>query len=250
MAEIDKTNVAKEGDINPELGDSIPNHWLDQASVELKAGFREVQIMRGGELTTIHIFHPSVGDEMSLSQIYTRKYNELFKDDGYMTRKELKKKLIERGAINLEDDKKINTINDSMRKVIEEINLLMVENQIPPKKRIEKLKKKYYELRDELFEITRTQTEHYINCIENIAEQEQTFAKMAMCIKDKDNKPIWDSVETLYKETDRAFVNNLITEASLYWNGLSREVLDDLPGVIESLHRGETSENLPENNGS
>lgn len=250
MAKVDKIHVPKEGEVIPELGDEIPNYWLDRATAELKAGFRTAELLRNGELQKFTIAHPSVGQEMELSSIYTKKYNELFKQEGYMTRKELRKALVKRGTIDVEDDKRIEEINKSMKKVIEEINLLIVESEITPVSRVKKLKDKYFELRTELFELTHSQTEHFINCIENISEQLQTFHKMVMCVKKVDGTPVWESLEKLYEETDRIFVSNIITEASLYWSGLSREVLDDLPGVLESIHRGETLESLPEKDGS
>lgn len=250
MAEVDKVHVPEEDETNPQLGDDIPNHWLEKASTELKLGYREIETLRKGEIKKFRIAHPSVGQEMELNNVYTNKYNELFGKPGFMTRKELRKKLLERGTLDPDDEKRMDAVNASMKSTIEEINLLITENDVPPKKRIEKLKKKYYSLRTELFDLTHAQTEHFVNSIENIAEQLQTFHKLVMCVKDVEGKPIWDSVEQLYDETDRTFVGTLITEGSLYWNGLSREVLDDLPGVIESVHRGETSENLQEENGS
>lgn len=250
MSEIDSGNITVEGEVEPKLGDIVPTNFLDKASAELKAGYREVSISRNGKPFIIRIEHPSIADELRINREYTNKYNELIKDGSSLTKKELENELKKRKVITSLDEERVNQLTNSIKKIIEDYNLYLTSNNKPSQKKMDQLRSQYYELRDKLLEANRELNEHYINSIESIAEQYQSFLKMTLCIKDIDGKPIWASLEELLNEKyDRLFVSQCIQESQLFWSNISREILYDLPGVLEGLHRGGSLENLPEKSG-
>ena len=245
--EIDSANITKSGDIEPKLGDEIPQHFLDRASAELKLGYRDVVVSRNGKPLTIRIEHPSISDELKISQAYASKYNELIRDGNSFTKKELENELKKRGVVTIIDEQKVTQLTDSLKKIIEDYNLYLTSNNKPSKKKMEQLRSQYYELRDKLLLVNSELNEHYINSIESIAEQYQYFLKMVLCIKDVQGLPIWNNLEDLLNEKyDRVFVSQCIQESQMFWSNISREMLYDLPGVLEDIHRGGSSESLLE----
>ena len=236
---IDKTSTPKDGDIDPKLGDEIPVNYITKAIAELKAGYREVKTLRHGEPFVIKITHPSLGQEMELARVSTDKYNELLSTKGYRTRKQLEKELRDRGSITAVDDKRIEDISKSLTTCLEEYNLAITERTMSDED-LNELRKRYYSTRDKLFELHGEKSVHFINSIESICEQWQGFYKMVFCLKDQEDKQIWNSIDELLSETDRSFLSDMITESQMFWSGLSKEVLD-LPRVLDSM-RGDASE--------
>ena len=248
MSEIDKAHTTKEGETEPVLGDIIPNRYLDKANAELKSGFREASILRNGELFIIRVFHPTVQDELNINNRYSSIFNKLMKTDGFMLNKEIENELRKRGVITTLDDAKMEQLQKSLKSIIENYNLIVSEGKTS-KKKLDSLRKEYYELRDRLFDHNRKMNEHYVNSIESAAEQDSTFLKMCLCIKDVNNKSVWNSIDELYAEKDRALVSQCIQEGTMFWSNISREVLYSLPDVLDELHRGASLENSQEADG-
>jgi hypothetical protein len=240
---IDKANVTTDGQVDPKLGDEIPENYITKAIAELKAGYRLCKTLRQGEPFVVKITHPSLGQEMELARVYTDKYNELLSTKGYRTRKQLEKELRDRGSITAFEDKKIEEISKSLTKAIEEYNFAIADNT-KTEEELEVLRKEYYSTRDKLFALHGEKSAHFINSIESICEQIQGFHKMVFCIKDESGNKIWNNIDELLNETDRGFLSDMISESQMFWSGLSKEVLD-LPRVLDSM-RGESLEKSPE----
>lgn len=248
--EIDKLNVPSEDEVEPKLGDKIPENYLDKATAELKSGYREIDISRNGSIFSIRIENPSIGDELKINKEYTKKFNELVRDGTYFTKKEIENELKKRGVITAIDETKTIQLNKNIQKLIEDYNLYLTSNSKPSDKKMKEMRSQYFEMRDKLFEHNRVMNEHFANSIESICEQYQTFLKMVLCIKDSKGNPIWNSIEDFYNEKiDRLFISQCIQESQMFWSGIGREVLYDLPGVLENMHQGGTLENSQEVDG-
>lgn len=226
-------------------GEPIGQDVLDKAEEEIKKGYREIEVkdFRGVD-SKIRIYFPNIGQQTEISSYYSQVYNNLFKkNDGLLTRKQMEKMLKQKGIWTDEDEAYIKTLRDSLVDI--EVSIMSeLRKKDYRESYIKSGQEKYIEKRDELIRTITTREHFFSQTIESKAEEEANMLKLALCVKFADGTPVWNSLEHLKTSGSDKAILEIITEAQYLWNGLSKEVLQRLPG--SDLYRGADLEQLQE----
>lgn len=219
--------------IEPKLGDPIPEEWLSKAENEMKAKFRSITLdeFKGNKNVELHIYHPTPGDDSIAGTIYSKAHNRLIKDPDLLTNSQMKKLLEERNLWGKEQEDALQAIRDQMR----DIELSVAHMRVKPpynKATMLRLRTKWFELRDKLQELNLQRESYYSNTVEGLAEEEKIKSKLSLCVKYPDGKKVWNSITELDQEEDKTNLMTLMQEAVLFWMGLSQEIIRDLPAKI------------------
>jgi hypothetical protein len=70
------------------------------------------------------------------------------------------------------------------------------------------------------------------NALEYRVDEYVTALKLIACVTDADNVKIWNHIDDLSNEIDRAFLNKILTEALYFWAGWTPDFFERLPGEI------------------
>lgn len=232
---------------------------------EVIKGYKEVEIKKHGK---VRIYRPSfliteAGDKI---EAYTKSKLIRDKENYYMLSEQLKQEYIDRGLWSEEKEANMNfywrqivlikneqynelnsdykmesagswiedkdqDLKDACRDAYlaigsGEIDIITVKKYKDLRfAKMEEYRKKYKELRD-------ISTEFYNHSIEAFANYEKHAYFCAMCIKNEQDQPIWNTVDLLKQEEPEVF-QEAIFELMKFYNGIDRE---EMQGFFDALH--------------
>lgn len=219
--------------IEPRLGDEIPKDWIKKAEKEIKAKYREVILdeFRDKKDVRIHIFQTTSGVDGKSTDAYARAFNRLIDDPTLKTRKQMENLLSSRGIWGEDQEKQIESIRESMRDV--ELSVAkMRKNKKYNRATMNRLRKSWMDSRSEITDLLSEKNAFLANTVEGRAEEEEVKVKLFLCVKNPDGTLVWNTIEELNDETDKVSVVRLVSEAMLFWAGLTQEIIDYLPTEI------------------
>lgn len=218
----------------------IPNEVLARAEEEIRKNYREIKLpkFRGEKDFIIRIFLPNIEEQNLIADYQSRVFNDLLATETNMkTKKEMSKILKQRGIWTDEDDALVESLRAKMNNI--EIEMLKEKGKKNFNAKLaESYKKQYEETRNNLIEKIIEQENYFSHTIDKKAETKATLYKAFLCVKDKENKQVWKTIEELGKENNNSGVVTILTEANFFWSGLSREVLDMLPEKLFEVPSG------------
>lgn len=229
-------------------GKVIPKEIVDKAERELKQNYREIKTQfKDVEDFTVRIYLPNVDVQTKLADYYAEEYNKiLMSKSEIVPKKKMEQILLDKGVWTKIDEDKINSLRTQHTNI--EVELLKERGKHKPsKKRIEGLKLEYESSKTNLIEKIMEKETFLSQTVEARAESKAEVLKMVLCIKDSEDKQLWDTIDDVGKETNTSGIINIMTEARYFWGGLSREVLELLPEKLFDVSSGANdSENSQE----
>jgi len=236
------TKVAKK-EVEPRLGDEIPEDWLKKAEKEIKSQYRLVTLdeFRDDKEVDIHIFQTTSGVDSKATDAYAKAFNRLIDDPDLKTRKQMEATLKNKGIWGEEQEKEVEGLRDDMRATELDVAGLH-KKKTYNKATMNRLRTTWMEKRARITELITEKTSFLANTIEGRSEEEEVKVKLSLCVKYPDGTLVWNSVEELNNEINKFAVIRLVNEAMLFWSGLTQEIIDYLPA--EMFGGEETSENL------
>lgn len=225
---------------------NTPETILKAAEQSLILGYKEYtipqyQIGDKIEPLNVHIKHPDQDVDLLVAEAYTQKYNELLKNDNYMTWDEMKINLNKRGIWTDNDEKKYINSDTILRDAALKLGIWSIKNNLDKKgrskseeKTFQERKQEYDRIDNEIMNLNLKRYGFYRNSIEGQSTEYANYYKFVYCILvEKDGKWIrlWNSLEDFRNETsfNRNKITELSTMAYAFWAGISTEVLNDLP---------------------
>ena len=233
-------------EVEPKLGDEIPQTWLDKAQKEINSEYRTVIVdeFRGKKDVELRIFQPDPGVDSEAQDAYAKTYNRLLKDPDLLTRKQVEKIMKDKDIWGEVQQNRIDKLTEDMRGI--ELTVAKMRKKGNwNKASMNKLRISWKKKRTEINGLSAEKINVLANCIEGRAEEEEIKVKLFLCVKDSENNLVWSSLDELNKETNRIVLARLINDSILFWSGLTQEIIDELP--VKLLFDGEKiSENLQE----
>jgi hypothetical protein len=213
--------TAQEGDVPAEI-------VMDKSSeieIELKRGYREFNINgRKGK-----IYFPSIGDDLEINHTYSRSYTIYLQIEGLMLEYELKDIYSKRGVWTEADEEKVTELQneiDSKKEDIIEANKDEELNELEKMQKVIELRKEHNALIREI-NILQSRKQELFSCsIESRAREMAARQRMVCCVKDNDDKRIWDSILELEEEKDVEFYSKVFRKAILFWSGIPDDFLE------------------------
>lgn len=238
--------VENEEKVIPRLGDNIPEDWIRKAESEIKTGYRSITFpeFRGEKNVEIHIYHPTSRIDSLASDIYTKTFNRLIRDEDLLTKKQLLDNLNKRSIWTEEDDKDIQNKKEKMREIEWQVAKMRQKGGYN-KATMSRLRITWEKYRDELTEKISGKNELLSNSIEGRAEEEELKIKLSYCVKYQDGSLVWPTPKHFDDEINKIFIVTILNEALMFWAGLTQEIISELPTKL--IFGGEEpSEVLPE----
>lgn len=217
----------------PKLGDDIPESWQKQAEAEIKNGYRVLTLdkFKGKDNVEIHIFFPNQKVDYEATEAYSRVYSKFIKDKDFVTRKIMKKILEEKGVWGKEEEDLVEELRESMRDIEYEVAKLR-KNEDFNKKNIANLKTVWIAKRKQLQECLIELNTILMNTVEGMAEEAERKVKLSHCVKYANGDRVWPTIEDYDNENDRVSLLTIGKEATLFWFGLTNEIINDLPADL------------------
>ena len=204
--------------------------------VELKKGYRAVDIQPFGVL---HIHKPSVEDDYEADLAYAKEVSKLMDTDELPTLEEMEAKLVKRGTWTEDHKEKLEDIKKDMVDTGAELSVSKIEykstKNTKSKNAINRLAKKYSDLKDQFFKLEAIKNRFMSLTIEGRADEQRLISKMSRCIKYPDGNLVWDSPSKLKSERDSEPVGSLVFEFITFTQGIDPQVLDKLPDVLRDV---------------
>jgi len=223
--------------IEPKLGDEIPESWTKQSELEIKNRYRIVDVESyKGEPLTVHIHHPTHGEEILASDAYSKTYSKYLKDKDLMSKKEMDKILKEKEIWGDAEEAIVENTRERMRDVELTVAKMRKKDNFN-RATMNRYRKEWIELREKLHTLL---TEHQTilsNTVEGKAEDEERQVKLFLCVRKPDGTRLWETEKDLEAEQERTPLTQIMREAVLFWMGLTSEIIDELP--IKMLFGGE-----------
>jgi hypothetical protein len=217
--------------------EGIKKEVLDKAEKELQDGYREIILdkFRNKKDVKIRIYHPDIGVQSELSTHYAKVYNEHLRDytSKVPTRKQMLAILREKEIWTDKDEEKVK----QLREKLNNIELIVIKERgkkHPNTATIDRLKKQYEKIRTQIMEEVMTRESSMGQTIESLAERDNNLLKLVYCVKYENDDFVWKDFDELKKENKEPKVYDIMTEATYFWNGISREILDLLPEELFS----------------
>jgi len=222
-------------EIEPKLGDPIPQNWLEKAKVELRANYRSIKLdeFRGEKDVEIYVYRSTLKVDTIASYKYSECYNNLLKK-GFPLKEEMLNTLKERGLWGDKQEEEFETIKEDMRQVEIKVALLRSKPNYN-KVTFNNSRKDYMKLKDRLSELITKKTSYLSNTIESKAEEEQIKVKLSLCVKYPDGRLVWDSLDSLDNEIDNNVLMKITNEFISFSLGLTQEIIDNLPDHIFNM---------------
>jgi len=214
--EITEDLTKRETVLNKNLGLS-----LEKLEGEIRSGFRTTEYMD----KEYHICLPSIKDDEILSKYKSKIAAEVLKDKDVVLKDEVIKNLRERGIWDDSKDKKERELRDRYAKCLSDLYLEKAREN-PAPERIEELKRERISLDIDIALLTETKNYFVNTAAESRIEERVLMHKTVLCIKDAENKRLWNSVEELENCTEKALVNTLTSEAIYFWAGVDPSMFD------------------------
>ena len=228
----------------------VKKEIVDKAEKEVVLGYREITLdnFKGKTDVKIRIYHPDIGQQSDLSSFYAQRYNKILRDpdSNIPTRKQMLAILNEKSIWTQDDEKR----TDSLRDKLSNVELEMIKERGKKKMNsatVTRLKDQYDKVRSAIMEQIANRESSMGQTIESLAERDTNLMKIVYCVTYSNGDKVWESLEDFKKENKEPKVYDIMTEATYFWNGLSREVLDLLPESLFSL--GANSEQSQEEQG-
>lgn len=238
--------MKERAEIEPRLGDEIPEDLLRQARKEINSKYRTFTLdqFRDKKDTEIRIYQPTSGVDSIAQDAYTKVYNRLLKDPDLMTRRQVEKLINEKGIWGDSQQKQIENLTNDMRDI--ELNVAQMRKKGNfNKATMNRFRNEWKNKRTQVNDLIREKTNILSNSVEGRAEEEEIRVKLSLCVKYPDESLVWSSLEELNNETDRFALAKIVNEAMLFWSGLTQEIIDELP-VKLLFDREAESEKLQE----
>jgi hypothetical protein len=204
----------------------------ENANEEIQKQYRDIIVGGFPEDMKLRLRFPSPGVESSCNKTYSRIYGQLFKDDDFLTEKEIIEKAIVRGVWSEAKEDEMKLLQEKVSKV-QAMVLLNVDEGMTEKEiedmanEFEKSDEKLNELIAERFALTSNALE--VRCQE-VKIKDQVWQCVVQVLKDGSEEPLWNSLEEIEREVNRVLVYRCINECIQYWQGLPSDFLDDSPG--------------------
>ena len=223
----------EEPGVEPKLGDEITLNWQKQAEAELKNGYRVLTLdkFRNRENVIIHIFHPNQGIDSEASEAYGRTYSKFIKDPDIMTKKQLLKVLEEKGVWGAEEDALVESAREDMREIEFQVAKMRKAGNFN-KDRMNSLRSQWFEFKNKLHTLLVEQQMILANTVEGYAESSERLVKLSHCVKFADGTRVWENVEAINVESDRIALTTMAQEATMFWLGLTNEIINELPAKL------------------
>jgi len=226
----------EEEKIEPKLGDEIPDNWLIQAQKEINSEFRTINLKFRGEQTELRIYHANPGVEGEASDAYSKSFSRLLQDPDILTRGQMEKLIKDRGIWGEKQEEEIEEIREDMKDI--ELKVATIRktqrstNEKIAHKKIEEYRNLWTKKREVILSLIREKNKFLFNTVEGRAEEEASKVKLSLCVKYPDGRRVWNSLQELNKEIDRSATAHLLYDASIYWAGLTQEIIDELPAKL------------------
>jgi hypothetical protein len=199
---------------------------------EISRGYRKFSIKGAdGKSREGRIWFPTVGDDEEANLAYSQAFTAFVMSDNLVTEDMLRKCYVEKGIWGKEQEDKLESIDDDMEAIDEEIALLMQK-----KRKTQKVKEQIVELYGKKREIAKVfdalrgkQIQLFSPSVEARAMEVALRAKLTCCVKDNEGNRIWADLDTFGDERDKEFVSLIINKALSLWGGLPDSFLEDSP---------------------
>ena len=228
--EKDNVKVIERQEIEPRLGDELPEDWVKNAEKEIKTQYRTVWLdnFRGGEKVEIHIFQPNTKEEGITSDASARQFGVSLKDPDILSKKQMLKILADKGIWGETEENKLDSLREDMRAIeftVAKMRKRGNVNKAVMAKHRETWKQKRFEINVLLSE----KNSYLSNTVEGRAEEAEIRTRLSLCVKFPDGQRVWPTMQALDEETDRSALSVVINSAMLFWAGLTQEIIDELP---------------------
>jgi len=234
----------KVAEIEPKLGDTIPESWLKEAESIVKQGYKPIRVkeFRGKDETELYIHNLNAGVEGLATDAYGRVFNRLIKEPDYMTKNQLEDVLKSKNIWGEKEEKLIEQYKEEMREIEFQVAKMRQKGKYNKDSMI-RLRESWTKHRGLVNELLSKKSSLLSNSVESRAEEEEVKVKLSHCVKYPDGTRVWNSIEELNQETDRLNLVKLLSEAIYFWSGLTQEIINDLPVKILFGGEEEKSEN-------
>jgi hypothetical protein len=142
---------------------------------------------------------------------------------------ELKDIYSKRGVWTEADEEKVTELQneiDSKKEDIIEANKDEELNELEKMQKVIELRKEHNALIREI-NILQSRKQELFSCsIESRAREMAARQRMVCCVKDNDDKRIWDSILELEEEKDVEFYSKVFRKAILFWSGIPDDFLE------------------------
>jgi formylmethanofuran dehydrogenase subunit E len=221
--------------IEPKLGDEIPDNWLKLALKEVKAGYKITTLpsFRDKEGVEIYIYQPNSEIESKAADIYNRTFSRLVSDPEYKTKKELQKIMEDRGLWGEKQEGQVEDIQDRMKDIqFTVIKLKQFKKLEERKKEVMQYRKEWFQQRDKLINLLTERDSFLQHSVEGQSEQEMLKYKLVQCTKFADGTKVWETTDAFNEEKEIGVVSTLLNDSILFWSGLSPELITALPNKL------------------
>lgn len=216
------------------IGEPIKEADVIKAESEVVRGYREITLptFKGKENVVVRIYNPNIDDQTNIANAYTETYNNLlFGNTSIPTKKQMGDKLRAKGIWTEADDEKVEFKRKEL--LAKEVRIYNLLNSKAKKSKAQATveQDEYRILREELLSMITVREAYYAQTVESKAEEAANLVKIVLCVKYPDGTPVWKSLAELKQERSLD-IFDVVSEATYFWNGISREVLQGLPDTI------------------
>ena len=213
--------------------DPIPERVLKEAEISINSPYKAVVLteFKGEKDVEVRVYKLTTENDSRATDHYTKTYNRLMKDPDMMPKIQLKKILKEKGVLGTDQQNEIENVKEELENIQYFVAKMRYKGRFD-KKTLEDNRKKWFEKRDKLIELTSLESEVLSHSIEGRAEEEEYKHKLFSSVKYSDETPVWPTLDDLNKETDKASVTKILNSAIYFWAGLTPEIVYDLPAKL------------------
>lgn len=205
------TNVEEKSITDAERDEIVSAVGVAQAETEILTGEHKCEIPGFGKLL---IKYPTLAVESKANEIYTAAFTTLFRNDTFLTIKQLTKLLEQRGIWTTEDEKKLNdlkTVIVNRQMDLAEFMRLSDKQREAAKEKEDKIRDALYTARIQFFDLAFQKAQLFENTIEKRASKESIIYKASQCVYNEDGTKLWNSAEEVLNDA-RPSVQKVINE--------------------------------------
>lgn len=202
---------------------------LDILESELVLGYR-IRELKGLD-TPIHIHALTSRIEAKADLAYAEEFNRLLQTTDLPSMAKLEKQLRTKGNWTDEDDLALNKAYDTYRETMMSLTRER-EGKKPDIDKIFEIQANIVQTRFELGNKIVERDSLFSATLERQAEQMRTKTRLLECIKTPGGDPFWKSLEELDNDSHILIVNEIIKEATMFWQGISPDFFGSLLDVL------------------
>lgn len=207
-----------------------------QIELELKRGYREVEIEPYGKL---HIYSPTIEDDYEGDNAYAEEISVLLIEEKLPTTEEMAEKLEKRGLWTPEHDDRLKDLQEENSQLAAEIIVLRADykesKSVKLKNKINKLEDEHRKAKEEFLKLNAIKSKYFSFTVEGRAEEKRLVLKMSRSIRKPDGTKLWESAEKLQKEKNREPVSRLVYEYITFTQGIDPRVLERIPDLLDKV---------------